>query len=196
MTVRTQSCREALTALLDDPGARSTEELRAARLHVARCPECASALDDEGAADRVLEALRRHRPSPSLVLRVVLALVATAQLVIAIPWLFGSSLIPHQDVATAHLTRDGAFGLAIAVLGLVVVWRPRYAVTALLVGLVVFVAQSATSLFDEQSQSVTVGFELTHLLVFAVLGLVGVVSSTRRAPRVGPARRSVFMRSL
>jgi len=196
VSVRPQACRDALAALLDEPGSRSDDELRSARLHAARCPECASVLDDDGAADRVFDRLRAHRPSPSVLLRGVLAVVATAQLVVALPWLFGHSLVPDHDVATPHLTRDGALGLAIAALGLLVVWRPRYAVTTLMVGCVVLVAQSATSVFDEQGQSVSLAFELTHLLLFAVLGLVGIVSSSRRGPSADLQRRPRPLRSL
>jgi len=173
------SCRDAMTLLLADADAVPAEDLRRARVHAARCPACASALDDPGAPARVGDALAPRHPGSTRALRVVLAVVATAQLVVALPWLFGVSLVPG-DVAVAHLTRDGALGLAIGVLGLLVVWRPRYAVVALMVGCVVFLVQSTTMVFDEQGNSVSLAFEITHLLVFANLALIGILSSTSR----------------
>jgi len=195
MTTRITACRDALGVLLDAAGAHSDADIRRAQLHAARCPRCAVVLDDDEAADRVLANLRAHRPSPSTALRVILAVVATAQLVVAAPWLFGTSLVPHRDVAISHLTRDGALGLAIAVLGLLVVWRPRYAVTALIAGTAVLIAQSATSVFDEQGEAVPLVFEFTHLLVIGVLALVGVVA-TQRAPAPDTRRRPPPLRSL
>ena len=98
----------------------------------------------------------------------------------AYPWLFGASLIPDHNVALAHLTRDGALGLVIATAGLLVAWRPRYAVAALLVGSIVFVAQFASSFVDNQDQYVSAAFELTHLLVFALLALLAFATAAER----------------
>lgn len=174
------ACREALAVLLDDPTEHSADQLRRARAHAARCPRCSAALDEPAGAQRILDGLTPNHPVSSRIIRVVLAVIAAAQLVVAIPWLVGASIVPDAQVAVAHLTRDGALGVAVGVLGLVVVWRPRYAVGALMVGCVIFVVQSLTMVFDEQANSVSLLFEITHLLVFAILGLIGILSSTTR----------------
>ena len=158
MTTTTRSCADALVVLLDDSALHSLEELRNARAHASICPRCAGSFDDPEASQRVLEMLRQKRPNVSVLLRVLLVLVAVAQLVVACPWLFGASLIPDHNVAVADLTRGGgALGLVIATAGLLVAWRPRYALVALLVGSMVFVAQFASSVVDNQNQSVSGG---------------------------------------
>ena len=186
------ACREAMAILLDDPAAVDPDALRRARLHAARCPACAATLDDPDAPASVADAMAPRHPASTRILRVVLAVVATAQLIVALPWLFGASIVPG-DVAVAHLTRDGALGIAIGALGLLVVWRPRYAVAALMVGCVVFLVQSTATVFDEQANSVSLLFEITHLLVFANLGLIGILSSTSRVggPEVARSPRTV-----
>jgi uncharacterized membrane protein (UPF0136 family) len=172
-------CRTALAVLLDDPARHGITTLHRARVHASACPRCASAIDDPDAAGRVLATFARHQPSPSTALRVVLLLLATAQLVVASPWLFGSSLIPDRNVALAHLTRDGAFGIVIAAAGYLVAWRRRYALAAMLVGSLVFLAQFTTGLVDNRSRSVSTPFELVHLLVIGILALVAFTSADR-----------------
>ena len=179
MTTTNRSCADALIVLLDDPRFHSPDELRKARTHASICPRCAGSFDDPEASQRVLEMLRQKRTSVSVLLRVLLVLVAVAQLVVACPWLFGASLIPDHNVAVAHLTRDGAFGLVIATAGLLVAWRPRYGLVALLVGSMVFVAQFASGVVDRQDQSVSAAFELTHLLVFALLALLAFATAAK-----------------
>lgn len=173
------ACRDAMALLLADPDGVDADALRRARVHVARCPSCASVLDDPDAVGGIVDAVAPRHPVTTQVLRVVLALVALTQVVVAIPWLFGASLVPG-DVSAAHLTRDGALGLAIGVLGLLVAWRPRYVVVALMVGCVIFVVQSAATVFDEQSNAVPLVFEITHLLVFVNLAIIGVLSTASR----------------
>jgi hypothetical protein len=196
VTTTTRSCSDALVVLLDDATLHSPQELRKARAHASICPRCAGSFDDPEASQRVLEMLRQKRPNVSVLLRVLLVLVAVAQLVVACPWLFGASLIPDQNVAVAHLTRDGALGLVIATAGLLVAWRPRYALVALLVGSMVFVAQFASSVVDNQQRYVSAAFELTHLLVLALLALLAFATAAERRDTPDSSRTPPTMHSV
>ena len=122
-----------------------------------------------------------RRPETATPLRVVLLVVAAAQLALALPWLLGRSPLPDSGVAVSHLTRDGAFALVTATLGALTAWRPRYAHTAMLIGLLVFAAQALTGLSDAQDGNVPPAFEIVHVLVFViVVGLVAVAADTAR----------------
>lgn len=172
------NCDQALLQLLDDddPGAH-----RAARVHVATCPSCARSYHDPAAAQDLMTRLRPFVAEPSTFVRALLLTLAVAQIIVACPWLFGASLVPDHHVAVAHLTRDGAFGLVAAGAALLAVWRSRYVVPALLVGALVLLAQFSAGLVDQQSQSVTPSFELTHAITFVMLGaLAWAAACTRR----------------
>ncbi|HEY3672454.1 MAG TPA: hypothetical protein VGN51_16080, partial [Acidimicrobiia bacterium] len=129
MSTRAMTCRDALVLLVDGE-ASDPDAYRRARAHASVCPRCASSYDDPDASRRVIERHQIDVPGPSPRLRVLLVVVAAAQLVLACPWLFGASLVPDHQVTAAHLTRDGALGLLIACVALVSAWRPRYAVGA------------------------------------------------------------------
>lgn len=191
MTRTPDACRGAVTILLGDPELQSPEARQRALAHSIVCPYCADVLDDADASRRVLDALGGQRPRLSTVLRVALVTLASAQLIVALPWLFGASLIPDQDVAVAHLTRDGALGVIVAAAVFLVAWRPRHALVALLVGVIVFVIQFATGIHDDHGSDVTISFELTHLLVFAIVGLLAFATSSGRTgtPDAEPTRR-------
>ena len=144
----------------------------------------------------MLATLAHERPNPSPGLRVALVVLALAQIVVASPWLFGASIIPDQNVALEHLTRDGALGLVIATAALLVVWRPRYALAATVVGSMVFVAQFAAGLVDNQDRYVNAVFELTHLLVFAILALLALAATVARRDTPDDRRNARSLRSL
>ena len=112
--------------------------MRQARSHAARCPHCADACA-VGLSPAAAGEFKRWRSELNVPLRLALLLVAFTQFVLAIPWLFGRSLLPDAHVAASHLTRDGALGLVIAAVGLLVVWRPRYVASVLAIGVVVLV---------------------------------------------------------
>ena len=81
-TLRT-ACAGAMTlVLLADSRAEdlvpTSPTLRAARLHVAACPVCASVLD-AGGAENVLSQLGTQRSSAAPIHRAVLGFVASAQ---------------------------------------------------------------------------------------------------------------------
>jgi hypothetical protein len=187
-------CRDALGVLLD-PEEASPEQVRGARAHASTCPRCSGVFDDRDAARRVRAALGPAGSNEAIALRVALVVVATVQLVLASPWLFGASLVPDAHVAAAHLTRDGAFGLVICAVGFMVAWRPRYALAGVLVGSIVVVLQAATGVVDDRSQYVNAPFELTHVLVFAIVVLVALTAGASRyrpeqQPRHRPTLRS------
>ncbi len=196
MKSATIACGDALAVLVEDPEQQSPADVSRARAHASVCPRCAVAFDDPDASRRVLAALDRERSDPSWALRGALVVLATIQIVVASPWLFGASLIPDQNVALAHLTRDGALGLVIATAALLVVWRPRYALAATLVGSMVFVAQFAAGFVDNQDRYVNGLFELTHLLVFAILALLAIAATAARRETPDAQRGPRPLRSL
>jgi len=174
------SCRHALIIFLADDGEFTHADVRQARLHAARCPRCRDAYVG-GLSPLVRPGLLLREPPPAFALRAGLLLVASFQLVIAVPWLFGRSLIPDAHVAVSHLTRDGALGLVSAAVGLVTVWRPRYVYSTMLIGVLVLALQLVAGLFDQQSNSVNASFEIVHLpMVLIVLALFSVGASTAR----------------
>ena len=119
-----------------------------------------------------------HEPAPAL--RWLLLVLAIAQVVVACPWLFGANLIPDRNVALAHVTRNGAFGLVAACCAFIAAWRPRHTVATLLVGAVVLLAQFSAGFVDEQQRSVNTAFEATHLLMFVILGILAIAASSSR----------------
>ncbi len=158
---------------------------RRAQAHAATCPDCASALDDPGAAERALAALGSIRPAPAPVLRAALAGLSAGQLALAALWLFGASPI-GDHVEASHLTRDGALGLAIATAGAVAAWRPRYAVACLAMSMTAVVAQVAAIVVDEHAHRVYFAHELVHAVVLVIIALVAL---SGRAPRAAAAPR-------
>ena len=173
------NCDQALLVLVDD--AADPMMQRVARVHVATCGACARAYHDPEASSAALTRLRPFVAEPSMIVRVVLVTLAIAQIVVACPWLFGASLVPDHNVAISHLTRDGAFGLVAACAALLAAWRSRYVVPALLVGALVLLEQFSAGVVDQQSQSVSPTFELTHAITFVMLAVLAwAAASTRR----------------
>jgi hypothetical protein len=180
------SCEQALIVLAGETEEHDRDERVLARLHASRCPRCSNAYNAE--LDEALLA-RFTRPTVMPSLRFGLAVIAAIQFVVAVPWLFGHSVVPDAHVEVAHLTRDGALGLVIATLGLLTAWRPRYVNGALLMGLVVFVAQFIAGFVDHMSDKVTGSFELIHVVVVLILiamSAVAVSSARRATPRNEP----------
>jgi len=188
------SCREALLVLLNPApdedllgpsgGSIATTTrataLRRARVHAATCPRCAASYHDPAAQSQVTERLRNALRGPAPALRWLLLVLAVAQVVVACPWLFGASIVPDHNVALAHLTRDGAFGLVAACCAFIAAWRPRHTVATLLVGTVVLLAQFSAGFVDQQKRSVNTAFEATHLLMFVILGVLAFAASSSR----------------
>ena len=192
MRGRQMTCERALMILIGEVGDDTREEVLEARLHASRCPRCSGAYDPVGPDTLVLEAVAGRARESSTTLRVGLFAIAVTQLVLAIPWLVGKSLLPDSHVAVSHLTRDGALGFVIAALGLVTVWRPRYVHSTKLMGLLVFGLQIVAWLADQEVSSVRASFEVVHfLVVIIVLGLFAVAAdlARRATPSTEPRPR-------
>jgi hypothetical protein len=194
MRAPNMTCERALMILIGEPGDDTREELLTARSHASRCPRCSAAYDPTRRSAEVLRGVAAPRTTPAPALRVGLLAISVTQLVLAIPWLVGKTLIPDSHVAVSHLTRDGALGLVIAALGLVTVWRPRYVHSTRLIGLVVLALQLIAGIADQQMSAVSESFELVHFLVVViVLGLFAVaVDLARRATPIAHARPRVL----
>lgn len=80
-------------AVLLAPGDHDDAAVLLARAHAGRCLRCAEVLEDDGAADRVLEQLQSRRPARGHRGPGLLAVVAIAQLAVAMPWLFGFNVL-------------------------------------------------------------------------------------------------------
>ena len=186
MNAQQMTCERTLMVLTGEPGDDPREVVVAARLHANRCPRCNAAYDpaSSNTAARHAEAARETECATPV--RLGLFAAATAQLVLAIPWLVGKSLLPDSHVAVSHLTRDGALGVVIASVGLVTVWRPRYVHSARLVGLLVLGLQLVAGLADQHMRSVTGAFEVVHVLVVIIVLVLFAVAADlaqRATPR-------------
>ncbi len=143
---------------------QATRLTRQLRLGPAEIPDLADSILAEVAlpAGRVL----RRR----LVLRLLIAVVAVVQLVLAAPSLFGDSIDMAMAVHGAHET--AAWNLALGAAFLATAIRPRRA-GGLLPVLVVFVGVlGALSIRDVASGAVDIGRLATHIAVLIGLGLV------------------------
>jgi len=183
MSQTTMSCGDALAVLLAQDEVPASDRVRA-RAHASRCPRCSDAYS-------MSLSLRNHRQIPVFEprawpwWRALLVLAAGVQLVIAVPWLVGHSLIPDSHIAVSHLTRDGALGLIGATVGLGTAWRLRYVYSTMLLSLVLLGLQLLADMFDHSSYSVNPSFELVHLpllLIALTLFAVGANMSRRATP--------------
>ena len=197
MNTRPVTCEQALLVLMGEVGDDTREDVLAARLHASRCPRCGAAYDPAYPGAAVLGALTGRRSGAATSLLLGLLAISLAQLVLAIPWLVGRSLLPDSHVAVSHLTRDGALGLVIASLGLVTVWRPRYVHSTRIVGLLVLGLQLIAGLADQQMSSISDSFEVVHfLVVIIVLGLFAAAAdlARRATPSAEPKSRVLHAR--
>ena len=195
MTTDSMSCERAL-AILAGGGERRRDERLRARLHASRCPRCSSLY---GAAGQLglPPVLDGGFAQAAAWLRVGLVVVAGVQLVLAGPWLLGHSVIPDPHVGVAHLTRDGALGFVIAIVGLLTAWRPRYVHSTLVVAVLVLVLQVVSGLTDHDATSASGSFEFIHVLVLVIFcAMFAVAADLRRraTPRRGPASHILRVR--
>ena len=124
-------------------------------------------------SDRLLDRLAEVVTGPPLWVRALLATVAFAQLLIALPWLVGiDPLSSLGNTDEAHLTRDGAFGIAIATAGLITAWRHRYAIAAAILSGALLLLQTGTAMIDGQSDRVAWLVEAAHVPVLVIVGLI------------------------
>jgi predicted anti-sigma-YlaC factor YlaD len=188
-----QTWREAISAEIDgeDPGLAAA----GLEGHLAECPECRSwqteairvtrsarlrpaepvpdltarimgAVEMEPVrARRDATVLRRADAAPA-VIRLTLALIAAAQILIAIPALVGSDL-----GATIHVAHEqGAWGLALAAALGAAAWRPSRAAGLLPLLAVFVVCMSVLTVTDIIAGRVAPTAELPHLM--AAVGLL------------------------
>lgn len=142
-------------------------------------------------AEFVLAELNRFRRRDILP-RTTLAALAAVQLILAIPWLFGSSPLFGSATADMHLTRDGALGIVFGVSGLAVAYRTSLAWFALPLVFLLILVQTAFAFIDHRSQNVASVFELLHLLG----ALIGVGIAYFLRPRGARVVRPTGLRSV
>lgn len=133
-------------------------------------------------ADRILDRMTPVRLGPPRWLRLLLAVVAAAQVVIAIPWLVGADpagLLGEADAS--HMTRDGAFGLAIGLAGLVTAWRHRYAIAAGILSVSILAVQFGTGLIDGHADRVRMWVEVSHLPMTLITALILLAARPERS---------------
>ena len=173
------TCDQALRLVINsDASVIDIDSLQSARDHVLRCPLCSSRADV--ADDEVSEESGRHPISAMVhhravaITRLALWLVGLAQLLVALPWIFGATPLwdPTTSAAESHLTRDGVIGVLFACVAITVAVSPRLAFFAVPACVVLLVLQVVTLIVDQQTDLVHVQFESIHLLTLAITILV------------------------
>lgn len=177
----TMSCERA-RALVLQPLANS-DDVSAARIHLLHCPLCASETADD-MVDRVstrLEILRQ----PGGLLRLSLLLIGGTQVFLALPWIFGETLLwgPRTDTTIAHLTRDGVIGLVLGLAGVAVALSPRLAYFALSICGLLVSLQAIAFVADRVNGTVHPVFETIHVLAVIIMALVIIAAFPRRTWR-------------
>ncbi len=136
-------------------------------------------IDADMLADEVLSRLRHALPRPSWWIVGPLLVLSLIQAVVVLPWLVGRD--PWQllsSTADSHITRDGALGLVVAVAGLLVAWRSRWAQPAFLLATLAVVAQAVTGVFDaaETDPGPSLAGELVHIPSILIACLIGLAA--------------------
>ncbi len=136
-------------------------------------------LDADTLADEVLIRLRHALPKPSRWIVGPMLVLSLIQATVVLPWLVGRD--PWQLLSSTtdgHITRDGALGLVVAVAGLLVAWRSRWALPAFLMATLAVVAQAATGVFDaaEADPGPSLAGELVHIPSILIACLIGLVA--------------------
>lgn len=175
------SCERA-RALVLQPLAKA-EDVVAARQHLLNCPLCASETADDMATNvsSRLDLLRE----PGGMLRLALLLIGGLQVLLALPWIFGATLLwaPSSDTTVAHLTRDGVIGLVLGLGGVAVAVSPRLAYFALSVCGLLVSLQAIAFISDKVTSKVNPNFEAIHVLALLITALVIVAAFPRRTQR-------------
>jgi hypothetical protein len=142
-------------------------------------------------ADFILAEIDRHRRE-SRTGRVILGVLSVTQLVLALPWLFGSpGLWMPGDATSAHLTRDGSLGLLFAVVGFAVAHSPKRAWFALPLVAVLVAVQTFFGIFDQHQQSTFGVFEAVHALGAAIAVGIALFVKPRKRQHNEPRLRVV-----
>ncbi|MEY3925872.1 MAG: hypothetical protein RIQ63_1223 [Actinomycetota bacterium] len=134
-------------------------------------------------AEFILAEVDRHRRE-SRTGRVILGVLSVAQLIFALPWLFGlPGLWTPGEATSAHLTRDGSLGLLFAVVGLAVAHSPKRAWFALPLVAVLVAVQTFFGIFDQHQQSTFGVFEAVHALGAAIAVGIALFVKPRKRQR-------------
>ncbi len=132
-------------------------------------------------ADRVLERMAPVIAAPPRWQLTALMAAAIVQIVLAVPWLVGadpSGLL--GDAYPSHLTRDGALGLVIGAVAVVVARRPHHALAAFVAGASVLAVQLSTGIIDGHFHRVLLWVEITHAPTVVIVVLLAMVSRPER----------------
>ena len=158
------------------------EQLADARTHIANCALCGgtNSAAQESIQDKI--SLRSNR---SVWGRAFLGLLGVLQLILALPWLFGSTMFWSASISAdaAHLSRDGALGFMFATIAIAVAISPRLAVFALPIALLLIILQTVTGFVDHADEDVLVSFETIHMLGAVIGGSIAVLSFPKRTKR-------------
>lgn len=132
---------------------------------------------------------RRQRWLPG---RIVLGALGAVQIFFAVPWLFGSSPLWLESMASSHhMTRDGVLGLVYGASALAVAFSPRLAFFVFPLLIVALGIQILFFFYDHGVGDVSHLFETIHLLGFAIVLGVGLFLIPRRAFGRRPVLRAV-----
>jgi hypothetical protein len=130
-------------------------------------------------------------PTPAPTMRIAVAVLAMIQFAVAVPWLVGADpLVLLGNSTSAHRTRDGALGLAVAAAGLLAAWRPHWAKPSFALASFAVIAQTAAGVLD--TAIIAGSNELIHLPSIALTCLTGALAirlSTLAPRRHGESTR-------
>ena len=158
------------------------EQLADARTHIANCALCGGT---NSAAQKSIQDKISLRSNRSVWGRAFLGLLGVLQLILALPWLFGSTMFWSTSISAdaAHLSRDGALGFMFATIAIAVAISPRLAVFALPIALLLIILQTVTGFVDHANEDVLVSFETIHMLGAFIGGSIAVLSFPKRTKR-------------
>ena len=158
------------------------EQLADARTHIANCAMCGGT---NSAAQKSIQDKISLRSNRSVWGRAFLGLLGVLQLILALPWLFGSTMFWSTSISAdaAHLSRDGALGFMFATIAIAVAISPRLAVFALPIALLLIILQTVTGFVDHANEDVLVSFETIHMLGAIIGGSIAVLSFPKRTKR-------------
>ena len=158
------------------------EQLADARTHIANCAMCGGT---NSAAQKSIQDKISLRSNRSVWGRAFLGLLGVLQLILALPWLFGSTMLWSTSISAdaAHLSRDGALGFMFATIAIAVAISPRLAVFALPIALLLIILQTVTGFVDHANEDVLVSFETIHMLGAVIGGSIAVLSFPKRIKR-------------
>ena len=158
------------------------EQLADARNHIANCALCGGT---NSAAQKSIQDKISLRSNRSVWGRALLGLLGVLQLILALPWLFGSTMFWSTSISAdaAHLSRDGALGFMFATIAIAVAISPRLAVFALPIALLLIILQTVTGFVDHANEDVLVSFETIHMLGAFIGGSIAVLSFPKRTKR-------------